>query len=55
MYKIFYSIITIVWILDILNMPFMEFLDTTYPINTLAWLLLWIFLPATSQIKGSDN
>lgn len=57
MYKIFYSLLTIVWILDITNMPFMEMLDTTYPVNTLAWFLIWIFLPSTKVViegkKGS--
>ena len=57
MYKIFYSLLTIVWVLDIINVPFMEMLDTTYPINTLAWFLIWIFLPSTKVViegkKGS--
>lgn len=38
------KIITIIWILDILNLPFMEVLDTTIPINGLAWLLIWLFV-----------
>lgn len=45
MYKIFYSVLSIVWILDILDFPQLEFLDTTYPVNTLAWLLIWIVIP----------
>ena len=44
MYKLFYSLLTIVWILDIINIPQLEFLDTTYPINELAWFLIWIFV-----------
>lgn len=35
--------ILIFWILDILNMPFMEMFDTTYPLNTLFWILTLIF------------
>ena len=31
--------ITVFWIMDILNMPFMEMFDTTYPLNTLFWIL----------------
>ena len=38
------KIITIIWILDILNLPFMEILDTTIPINGLGWLLIWLFV-----------
>ena len=32
------------WICDILNMPFMEMFDTTYPLNTMFWILAIIFL-----------
>lgn len=35
MYKILYTLIGITWVLDVLNIPQMQFLDTTYPINTL--------------------
>lgn len=49
MYKIFKAILTIIWILDILNIPQMEILDTTIPINTLAWLLIWIFIPESNE------
>nr|DAS65349.1 MAG TPA: hypothetical protein [Bacteriophage sp.] len=38
------KLITIIWILDILNIPGMEFLDTTIPINGLAWFLIWILV-----------
>jgi hypothetical protein len=48
MYKIFKAVILIVWIMDILNFPQLEMLDTTIPINTLAWILIWLFLPSTS-------
>ena len=34
----------IVWLLDVLNVPGMEFLDTTIPVNGLLWLLIWIFV-----------
>lgn len=45
------TILTIVWIIDILNIGtsifgfnLAEFLDVTLPINTLAWFLIWIFV-----------
>ena len=41
------AIILLVWIADIINLPQLEWMDTTYPINTLAWLLIWIFIPLT--------
>lgn len=47
MYKIFKSILVIIWILDVINMPFMNFLDTTYPINGLAWFLIFLLLPSS--------
>ena len=55
MYKIFVPLLSIVWVLDILNLPFMAFLDTTYPINGLAWLLIWMFLPPTKTIVSKDK
>ena len=35
--------LTLFWICDILNMPFMKVFDTTYPLNTLFWILVIIF------------
>ncbi len=46
MYKLGRAILKIVWIIDILNMPFAECLDTVIPINMLAWFLIWLFLPS---------
>lgn len=51
MYKLTVAILTIIWVLDILNISCMSFLDTTLPINTLAWFLIWLFIPET---KGDD-
>lgn len=48
MYKIFKAVLTIVWIMDILNLPIVNFLDTEIPINTLAWILIIIFIPGTT-------
>jgi hypothetical protein len=28
----------------------MEMFDTTYPINDLEWLLIWIFIPSTETV-----
>ena len=33
--------VTLFWIMDILNMPFMEIFDTTYPLNTMFWILVF--------------
>lgn len=37
-------LLLIFWVLDITNMPFMEMFDTTYPMNEVFWLLIWIFV-----------
>lgn len=50
MYKIIYSVITIFWILDILNLPFMAMFDTTYQINGWAWFLIWLLIPSTDVV-----
>ena len=55
MYKVFRALLDIVWVLDILNLPFMEMLDTTYPINGWAWFLIFLVIPtATVVVKNID-
>lgn len=49
MFKVFEAILRIIWVFDIINLPFMEALDTTYPINTLAWFLIWALLPTVKK------
>ena len=34
--------VTLFWVMDILNMPFMEMFDTTYPLNTLFWIFVFV-------------
>ena len=56
MYRIFYSLLTIFWIFDILNLPFMQIFDTTYPINTVEWILIWILIPSVdTTVKYINN
>jgi|GEM_PF-1629388 len=42
MKKLLNTTLAIIWALDICNMPFMEALDTKYPVNALAWTLMWV-------------
>jgi hypothetical protein len=42
------TVVTVFWILDICNMPFMEMFDTTYPLNTLFWFLIMLFVVEVS-------
>lgn len=51
MYKVFYSILIIIWLLDVSNFPQMEFLDTTYPVNGILWFLIWCILPSPDENK----
>lgn len=55
MYKIFVALLNIVWVLDILNLPFMEFLDVGMPINALAWLLIFLVLPTTTNLSNKGE
>lgn len=48
-------LITIFWILDITDMPFMQMFDTTYPMNTLFWWLIWIFVSGFSDEVKSEE
>lgn len=40
------ELIVIFWIMDILNLPFMEIFDTTYPLNGVFWFLALVFTGA---------
>lgn len=51
MYKTFKALVIIVWVLDIINVPAMAFLDTTLPINVLGWLLILLLLPPANRIE----
>ncbi len=55
MYSLFYAALTIFWVLDVVNLPFMEMFDTTYPINTLVWLLIWMFIPTATVVCNTTK
>ena len=55
MYNIFYSLVSIFWVLDILNLPFMQMFDTTYPINVWAWFLIWMLMPTQTVVKYNNK
>lgn len=52
MYEIFYILLQIIWLMDILNFPFMRALDVTYPINTITWLIIWIIVSSVGSNSG---
>ena len=55
MYALFYGALIIFWIFDIINLPSMKMFDTVYPINGLAWWLIWMLLPTPSNSKENSN
>lgn len=58
MFKIFKTLILIIWVIDILNINFTinniqvaEFLDETIQINFWAWFLIWLLMPNSCNIE----
>lgn len=57
MFKIFKTLILVIWIIDICNINFMfngvevaEFLDKTVAINFWSWFLFWLLVPTSTTI-----
>lgn len=46
--------IMLFWICDILNMPFMEVFDITYPLNTMFWILVFVFCGGINTSVRND-
>ena len=45
-------IVTMFWIADIMNLPFMEMFDTTYPLNGWFWfLVLLLAIPKNINVN----
>lgn len=68
MFKIFKSILLIIWIIDILNINIningieylnANMLDVNIPINFLAWSLIWLLIPSSDitriKIRRNNN
>jgi hypothetical protein len=57
MFKIFKTLLLVIWIIDICNINFIfngvevaEFLDKTVAINFWGWFLFWLLVPTSSTI-----
>lgn len=48
-------ILFIIWLLDIFNLPFMQCLDNDLPINTLAWIFIWILVFILNERRYKYN
>ena len=49
------TVVTLFWILDICNMPFMEIFDTTYPLNGMFWFLFFALCGGGISITSKDK
>lgn len=38
------DLISLFWLADIMNLPFMEMFDTVYELNEMFWFLAWILI-----------
>lgn len=47
--------ITLFWIFDVCNIPFMEMFDTIYPLNGLFWFLIWMCSGNISITNKEDD
>lgn len=53
-YKTFKAILIIIGIMDMLDLPCMVLLDTTIPINGLAWMLALVLIPDCNDVGKVD-
>lgn len=57
MFKIFKTLLLVIWIIDICDINFIfngievaEFLDETVAINFWGWFLFWLLVPTSSTV-----
>ena len=52
MFKTLRTLLEIFWIADVVNLPFMEMFDTTYPFNGAFWFIaIAVLIVESGQIK----
>lgn len=49
------AILIILGLGDMLNFPGLELLDTTFPIDTWTWLLIFIIIPNASDSEDDED
>ena len=49
------NLITIFWLLDVMNFQFMEMFDTTYPLNSLFWFFALILTADYDSIERQNK
>lgn len=55
MFKTVRLLIDLIWLVDIMNLDFVECLDTTYELNVLFWVLAWFFVIFESSNVWEDE
>ena len=55
MFRTFKTMVELFWIMDILDLPFMEMFDTTYPLNGLFWFCTFIVFIIEEAFELSQN
>ena len=55
MFRTFKTIVDIFWIMDVLDLPFMEMFDTTYPINGVFWFAFIVVLCFEEAFELNQN
>lgn len=55
MFRTFKTMVDIFWIMDVLDLPFMEMFDTTYPINGLFWFAVIVVLCFEEAFELNQN
>lgn len=55
MFRTFKTIVELFWLMDILDMPFMEMFDTTYPLNGLFWFCVFIVFIIEESFELCQN
>ena len=52
MFKTLRTLLEIFWIADVVNLPFIEMFDTTYPLNGAFWFItIAVLIVESGQIK----
>ena len=55
MFRTFKTMVDIFWIMDVLDLPFMDMFDTTYPINGLFWFEVIVVLCFEEAFELNQN
>ena len=52
MFRALKTSIELFWIADIINLPFMEIFDTTYPLNGWVWTITLVILAVEESFEN---